>query len=80
MSENQPIGEFGEPWVVKWDTGMLTGNGDVIGDICSDDLTPEEDEAYAARIVACVNACAGVPSEQLTPGLIQALRLRTHSL
>jgi len=37
-----------------------------------------EDRANAARIVACVNACAGIPTEQLEAGsvaeAIQALR------
>lgn len=53
------FGYDGDPkdWRVVADTGSVT----------------DEDQANAERIVACANACAGIPTEALTPGSIRAL-------
>jgi hypothetical protein len=55
-------GEFGEPWILGLQdckAVLWYGNQDVrIGQLISND-------AIAERILACVNACEGIPSENL---------------
>lgn len=55
--------EFGEPWEVEDDGNelphmLVVADRDGYGRV-------EADETDARRIVACVNFCAGVPTEQL---------------
>jgi len=38
--------------------------------LASRDISEEEQEATARRIVACVNACAGIPTEALDAGVL----------
>lgn len=70
MSKHTP-----EPWI-------YIGNGDIVArsenycggekDIASVFLTAnDEDEENASRIVACVNACAGLPTKWLEKNRIQ---------
>lgn len=70
MSKHTP-----EPWI-------YIGNGDIVArsenycggekDIASVFLTVnDEDEENASRIVACVNACAGLPTKWLKKNRIQ---------
>jgi hypothetical protein len=60
-------GEFGEPWVMDPDNpgNLKNANGIVVHDAWGTELIEWDDEDYAARIAACVNACAGVPTEAL---------------
>jgi hypothetical protein len=72
-----------EPWAIDRDfrPGMEWNNHivylrDINQTICfmTHDNTPEneEGEANARRIVACVNACAGMTNEQVSHGLVSA--------
>ncbi len=60
-----------EPWMVADMTEWLTIGGVDIGAVCriknevSGKPLSEEDRANARRIVACVNACAGISTETL---------------
>jgi hypothetical protein len=51
--DGEVVSEFGEPW--KIEDGLIESRGGYIFDI------NKEKE----RIVACVNACAGIPTEKL---------------
>lgn len=53
-----------EPW---WNHGVIIKANDNI----PAQATSEED---ARRIVACVNACAGIPTEQLESGEVRSVR------
>jgi len=64
-----------EPWKVdKEDGGIQAADGtwvadSVVGTACSDDPGAMPDGAQD-RIVACVNACRGLPTEALNAGVI----------
>ncbi len=71
-----------EPWnykVAEWENiyGKVYGNLAIVNAQCqemfrSTRLLPyEEQEANAHRIVACINACAGIPTEALETGVVQ---------
>lgn len=72
-----------EPWSIH-DNGVyieLCGNNEKIGDVCASKYHRDEDENEvdfsrdnARRIVACVNACAGLSTDDLEKsGLISAV-------
>ena len=52
------------------ETGINLGDGKCIAKLTADSCgeTPEESSANARRIVACVNACAGIETERLESG------------
>ena len=62
--------KYGEPWTTKgkhawcqvWraDGLMIAGTGGTSSNLPEHENLREEQEAAAARIVACVNACAGL--------------------
>ena len=65
-----------EPWEAKADPSYYGIVSEIyamdkfiasLGGVCS----PDEVEANARRIVACVNACAGITNEVLEKGLIK---------
>lgn len=67
-----------EPWEAKADPSYYGIVSEIcamekfiasLGGVCS----PDEVEANARRIVACVNACAGITTEALESGLIKHL-------
>ena len=63
-----------EPWVVLGETQIhgvdIISGRLLIAMTCPDDCEPDElDKIHAARIVACVNACAGIPTETLEAGV-----------
>jgi hypothetical protein len=67
-----------EPWHVKShpDANItLIGNdkGWVFYLTHNDEFLPEIQEASARRIVACVNACEGIPTEALEDGVVREL-------
>jgi len=64
--------EYNEPWInsMATDGVALHGDAHVMGNICCspDAKYPESQKhwpARRARIIAAVNACAGIPQEQL---------------
>lgn len=72
MDKNQPTNpqpqapDYGEPWKV----------GVYYFDIATRDFSPVAEVGwkkyeYRDRIIACVNACAGIPSEDLTPSRVK---------
>lgn len=70
-----------EPWanglvVIGKDavTGVLDCNGD---EICNMGESLLDEDANACRIVACVNACAGIPNEALERGGLEMPLLST---
>lgn len=71
--------EGNDEWVVisdgkKWKSVAETrANREGAGEVSA-----EEAKANARRIVACVNACAGIPTDQLTPGSVRDLQ-RDHA-
>lgn len=65
-----------EPWEVSALGGGLHANDVPICQFfndCGDDF--QNHEANARRIVACVNACAGIPNEQLECDNIEFVRI-----
>lgn len=64
-----------EPWVYK-SGAIVTENGAPIAqmDLETDEIEPAEQYTNANRIVACVNACAGINPEAI-PDLLLALEL-----
>ena len=66
-----------EPWTAESQPrlSIIHGpNGEHIADTgCWRDDEHPEMRANAARIVACVNACAGIPTEQLESGSVAQL-------
>lgn len=70
MSKHTP-----EPWTAG-DRTIYGSGGDtrmtVAHTNCAGSLTMEEDRANAARIVACVNGCAGINPDAV-PDLLKAL-------
>ena len=76
-----------EPWGINnWtqpDTSIAIGaNGTpLIARVILRDVSIDGQAANARRIVACVNACAGIPSDQLecdTPTFVKMLEERTE--
>lgn len=63
-----------EPWEAQWQPrlSVIHGpEGEHIADTgCWRDDEHPEMRANAERIVACVNACAGISTEQLSPRLL----------
>ena len=51
-----------EPWTWNIDT-MISDSGDVFSTAQDYELSPSQEDAD--RIVACVNACEGIPTEDL---------------
>lgn len=60
MSEHTQKPEYGEPWTAD---GLYLGAQG--GYIC---YCEDGDPEYLRRIVACVNACKGIPNEELETG------------
>ena len=89
MSEHTP-----EPWQVSGIRIKIAGrpflrvgpDGEDVALVCYSDVKPGEhaaSHADAARIVACVNACAGIPTERLEgESVMEALKtlaaIQTH--
>ena len=81
------VGKMGkhtaEPWHCKNKVGYVFGTDGQshvlvanVGDFRDEELVPfsgERWQADANRIVACVNACAGIPTEQLEAGCVLEL-------
>lgn len=56
-------------------TAILDCDGD---EVCNMGTSLLNEDANATRIVACVNACAGIPTEALERGDLELLLLSTH--
>lgn len=65
-----------EPWEVEADGDgfAITGQGGMpfVGRIDSGDFGERQNMANAARIVACVNACVGLPRPETSIGVMRA--------
>ena len=61
MSENMK-----EPWRVVFETEIENADGELVTEILGEQM--QDDSPIAHRIVACVNACAGIPTEELGEG------------
>jgi hypothetical protein len=72
-----PQGEFGEPWIIDPECPgqLLSQHGLEVYDSYGTELMESDEEDYAARIAACVNACAGIPTESLLRNARPAERL-----
>jgi hypothetical protein len=70
------MSDFNEPWKLVGESGkpiITDADCGIIADWCVGTAACEEmgdfiDQEYAARIVACVNFCAGIPTEELEGG------------
>jgi len=65
-----------EPWRFDGKNSLTTFNGDqllLVGVSLDMSRDTTEAKANAARIVACVNACSGIPTAQL-PNLVDEVR------
>jgi hypothetical protein len=68
-----------EPWRLEVTPGpvpvtrIISGEGPFLECAVVEDECDPRDEANYKRIVACVNACAGIPTEALQRGVIQKL-------
>lgn len=71
-----------EPWAVdpderaemEWNNHILGATGERICFMAHDGTpTNAAGEANAARIVACINALAGIPTDKLRPGIVKEL-------
>jgi len=75
MSENK---HTPEPWICRDNQhyNIGTSEGYAIADMAFEysSLGQEELKANARRIVACVNACAGIPTDQLESGEARYVR------
>lgn len=67
-----------EPWAIyKGDALVIVDEkGSSLGEMVPGDpyIKHAEAVANAARIVACINACAGIPTDKLRPGIVKELR------
>lgn len=64
-----------EPWkAVGLGYGIEDADGVLICQTAQGHLTVPVEEANAARIVACVNFCATIPSEELNLGFLKAYK------
>lgn len=70
MSENK---HTPEPWRQEGLT-ILCADGHIIFRMDVSFYLPEERKEAARRIVACVNACAGIPTDQLESGEARYVR------
>jgi hypothetical protein len=53
--------DYGEPWRVSFGGELLLrSDGRVVVDMYGSEIIDEDDEVYAKRIAACINACVGV--------------------
>lgn len=59
---------YGEPWSVDSDGCVVDARQNIVVDAYGCVLVEPDDAAAMARIAACVNACAGVPTESLGRG------------
>lgn len=63
--------EFGEPWSLDVVTPglesavVMDASGYTMVDLAGSEISMEDEAAFARRIVACVNAFRGVPTEQI---------------
>lgn len=77
---DRPFQIFAEPWRINGDGVVVTSRGDVVVDPVGCDLTSNIDgltadklaqltklaeSAFMQRIIACVNACEGISTEDL---------------
>lgn len=74
-----------EPWVVRHGTAVMDAQGVKIGSAISVSRIYDQNQANAQRIVACVNACAGIDQAALEaaqkPGaVLQMIADQTHDL
>ena len=82
MSEHtkEPWGVVSEKWYLNGQPSIVGRNGAGFavalmapwGPAVNDSV--DKREANARRIVACVNACAGIPTEAIEAGVVDALR------
>ncbi len=70
--------DYGEPWhEIIWTSLSENGTDSRGQDIAARDgeqvaiLHHAREPSFLHRIIACVNACAGIPSEELTPSRIK---------
>jgi hypothetical protein len=73
-----------EPWLLNTcgdRREIISSDGSVMGEMCGDDSDPHcwPITANAERLVACVNACAGINPEAV-PDLLAALEAVTQQL
>lgn len=70
MSDEQDAAHSVEPWEIEAQP-MMTYIGSPAGTICDvwSKTNIEQDRANARRIVACVNALAGIPTEEIEAAL-----------
>lgn len=66
-------GHSPEPWVVRFSTVVYSKSGTTVAHVAVRGhgealVSDEEVKANARRIVACVNACAGMSTEDLESG------------
>jgi hypothetical protein len=67
-----------EPWILNHDEILFSENPlDVIAE-CHWESVDDNADANARRIVACVNACAGIPTELIEQGGFAAVPVSTH--
>jgi hypothetical protein len=70
-SYGEPWEVFEEPWfppeesVARLDYTVMDTHGSVVLGLLDNDLEAEDEERYARRIVACVNAFAGTSTEEI---------------
>ena len=68
-AEEKPVSEYGEPW--RHNTFWITNaSGEVVEDGDQNQFTLEELD----RIVACVNALAGIPNPEAVRELVEAAK------
>ena len=71
-----------EPWEIRHDPGMFSGALCIVQKETSQFVSvwaSHAREADARRTVACVNACAGIPTELLEAGRIIEYKMRTEA-
>jgi hypothetical protein len=63
-----------EPWrlINRGHDFCVAADGTQIGGISADDGMIDLDDPNWLRIVACVNACRGIPTEALNAGFVQS--------
>ncbi len=63
-----------EPWRIGRKPFVVRdGAGTELIDVCGAETTVAEDAANARRVVAAVNACVGIPTEELQQGIVSDL-------
>lgn len=76
-ADRLPRCEFSEPW--RWMYG-LPGNKPALIDADHQMLKVYTEFGLADRICSTINACSGVPTEDLRPGLLRNLLLENQRL